>query len=976
MNQFLMGGRVNPESLCLVMEDATTEALPFISNPLTPVNTAIAKTLRATRDRIKQTGMVSRNDLVMLDSHFPEAIKNLPLNVWTAIPSTTGVDLAMEGFAKALVDVDKMNAAPALQYVIDSLTVEIDKYKEFSTIYHAAVEKGKENCQKAVTNITELNRIGDNISDALNAIFNKYLTEGGSDSDEQSVVDKFRLSRNGFTRHMTERGADVRVLDVNALMAASFAILDRIQGIANTAAQLKAGDVPAWDEEINRHVERGESIASIPNLSELPFSNLGTDATAERYIARATELEQPQEYDYPNGFMQAVRDYHEFTLPALYASMEKAEEFIIGRINQLEEVKANLESYHSVLFEDAVAAGAQKFFLNGNGQSVDTRFEHLATVMRDLAVAQRNRMGLFDFFCSEFTSLVHHGICMYDMLIECVSEARELALESFWPKLEAEVEAADGYTTEGAWEAFRRALGYLVNFLEKISNWLINSIDVGVAKSRIARASSNSVKLSKVSGDVFDERHRKRLERQWTVGIRDLSKYAGLGNIWSDNFRQLNLGLQGPVAQLNDLFAAASRGEELSDEKVTQLREALKGVLDKSTYKRLPDISNDLDLSNVATRVAEVRAKINEAFKEQVGGIPDIGALKTATDNVKKFLEGPAMTMYKMVNGGEFKNLITKLNSMERQTVANPNNKALGKLVEFIDSIRNLIQAATTMLGICNQIAIETGRFSDDVARMLDKVDEKPSGEVIGQDYKAESFNDEPLDNALLERLPSVYQAFSAQLGYGGFTATRADRLEAYAVAINGAVNAIAAAQARRESAQEQLRGIELTELQDVPEWSLGLDVASTMDVWYNALSVALDSYINNPAEPGAAITVLNPEVVAANTDPNLEVDGSWYVFYDRLAKEAVESHTDFTDAQERVALLKKFINAEAPFGPTGIAMAPIDRDMSNIETITPRTVDLIQQFAQLFVCCADAYIQLTYGSDSILLKAAIANKQ
>lgn len=976
MNQFLMGGRVNPESLCLVMEDASTEALPFISNPLTPVNTAIAKTLRDTRNRIKQTGMVSRNDLIMLDSHFPEAIKNLPLNVWTAIPSTTGVDLAMEGFAKALVDVDKMNATTALQYVLESLTVEIDKYKELATIYHTAVEKGKDNCQTTVTNITELNRIGDNISDALNAIFNKYMSEGSGDSDEQSVVDKFRLSRNGFTRHMTERGADVRVLDVNALMAASFAILDRIQGIANTAAQLKAGDVPAWDEEINRHVERGESIASIPNLSELPFSNLGTDATAERYIARATELEQPQEYDYPNGFMQAVRDYHEFTLPALYASMEKAEEYVIGRINQLEEVKANLNSYHSVLFKDAVEAGAQKFFLNGNGQSVDTRFEHLAAVMRDLAIAQRNRMGLFDFFCSEFSALVHHGICMYDLLIECVCEAREVALESFWPKLESEVEAADGYTTEGAWEAFRRALGYLVNFLEKIGNWMANTMDASLAKSRIAKASSNSVKLSKVSGDVFDERHRKRLERMWTTGIRDLSKYGGLGNIWSDNFRQLNLGIQGPVSQLNDLFTAASRGEELSDEKIKALREALKGVLEKSTYKRLPGISDDLDLSNVASRVAEVRAAVNTAFKEEVGDIPDIATLKTASDNAKKFLESPAMTMYKMVNGGEFKNLITKLNSMERQTVANPNNKALGKLVEFVDSIRNLVQAATTMLGICSQIATSAGRFSDDLANMLDKAVKKDNGEVIGQSYKAESFNDEMMDNALLERLPSVYQAFSDKLGYGGFTATRADRLEAYAIAINGAVNAIAAAQARRESAQEQLRGIELVEMQDVPEWSLGLDVASSMDGWFNALSAALASYINNPAEPGAAITVLNPEVVAANTDPNLENDGSWYVFYDRIAKEAVEPHTEFTDAQDRVALLKKFISAEAPFGPVGQAMSPIDRDMSNIETITPRMVDVIQQFAQLFVCCADAYIQLTYGSDAILLKAAIANKQ
>ena len=976
MNQFLMGGRVNPESLCLVMEDASTEALPFISNPLTPVNAAIAKTLRATRDRIKQTGTVSRNDLVMLDSHFPEAIKNLPLNVWTAIPSTTGVDLAMEGFAKALVDVDKMNATTALQYVIESLTVEIDKYKELATIYHSAIAKGKENCQTAVTNITELNRIGDNISDMLNTVFNKYMSEGGSDSDEQRVVDKFRLSRNGFTRHVTERGADVRVLDVNALMAASFSILDRIQGIANTASQLKAGDVPAWDEEINRYVERGESIADIPNLSELPFSNLGGDATAERYLARAIELEQPQEYDYPNGFMQAVRDYHEFSLPAFYASMEKAEEYIVGRVNQLEEVKANLESYHDILFKDAVAAGAQKFFLNGNGQSVDTRFEHLAAVMRDLAIAQRNRMGLFDFFCSEFTALVNHGICMYDLLIECVSEARELTLESFWPKLEAEVEAADGYTTEGAWEAFRRALGYLVNFLGKISNWMMNVMNGSTTKSSIKRASATSVKLAKADGSIFTERNNKRLEQLWTVGIRDLNKYQSLGNIWSDNFRQLNMGIQGSVSQLNDLFSAASRGEELSDEKINTLRGSLKGLLDKGLYKKLPGISDDIDLSNVATRVAEVRAKVNEEFKQEVGSVPSIAMVKTATDSIVKFLEGPILTMYDMVNGGEFKNLLTKLNSMERQTVSNPNNKALGKLVEFIDVIRNLVQAATTMLGIGHQIANHAGRFSDEVSKMVEKAKDSSKGEVIGQDYKAESFNDEMMDNALLERIPSVYQAFSDKLGYGGFTATRVDRLEAYAIAINGAVNAIAAAQARRESAQEQLRGIELVEMQDVPEWSLGLDVASSMDGWFNALSSALTSYINNPAEPGAAITVLNPEVVAANTDPNLEIDGSWYVFYDRIAKEAVEPHTEFTDAQERVALLEKFITVDAPFGPVGQPMSPIDRDMSNIETITPRTVDVIQQFAQLFVCCADAYIQLTYGSDAVLLKAAIANKK
>lgn len=976
MNQFLMGGRVNPESLCLVMEDASTAAIPFISNPLLPVNAAIAKTLRDTRARVKQTGLVSRSDLVMLDSHFPESIKNLPLNVWTSIPSTTGVDLAMEGFAVALTNVEKMNATAAVNYVVESLTVEINKLKEVGTIYHTAVEKGKENCQKAVTNITELNRISDDMPVALNAIFAKYMTQGGSDSDEQNVVDKFRLSRNGFTRHVTERGADVRVLDVNALFISSFAILDGIQAVANTTAHLKAGDVPAWDEEINRHVERGVSIAVIPNLSELPFSNLGAEATAERYVGRIAELESPHEYDYPNGFMQAVRDYHEFTLPALYASMEKAEEYVLGRVNQLEEVRANLVELFGILFKESIADGVQKFFMNGNGQSVDSRFEQLAVVMRDLAVAQRNRMGLFDFFCSEFTALIKHGICMYDLLIECVSESRELALESFWPKLEEEVQAADGYTTEGAWEAVRRAIGYLVNFMTKIGKWMSDVVNVALLQRRVASGKNNGVRLSKVSRDNISDKQMKRMEKQYNAGVREMTKYVGLNTIWSDVFRMTNQGLKNPVASMNELFQAAVRGEELDEAKINKLRQSLNDILGNAKFANLPGIAKDLSLSNVAGRVTEVRAAINAKFKEEVEGEPDIAALTSANAACLKFLETPLSATYTMLSGGEFKNLITKLNSMERQTVSNPNNKSLGKLVEFIDAIRNLVQAATASVGIATMIGNGAGHFIDELDGVLSTAERSSKNkDVIGQDYKAESYHDDTFDNALLERLPSVYQAYSAQLGFGGFTAGRADRIEAYAIAINGAVDGIAAAQARRERAQEQLRGIELVEMQDVPEWSLGLDVVKTMDDWYNALTVSLEAFTNNPLEAGAAIAVLNPNNIANNIDPNLEVDSSWFVFYDKTAVEATQPHSEFTDAQERIGLLKQFIAGDAPFGPVGSSLVRIDRDISGIDGIDSRTLDSMQMFAQLFVCYVDAYIQLTYGSDSILLKAAISNK-
>ena len=148
--------------------------------------------------------------------------------------------------------------------------------------------------------------------------------------------------------------------------------------------------------------------------------------------------------------------------------------------------------------------------------------------------------------------------------------------------------------------------------------------------------------------------------------------------------------------------------------------------------------------------------------------------------------------------------------------------------------------------------------------------------------------------------------------------------------------------------------------------WTLGLDLQVSNPTALNAfcekLSQSIELYGAGTADSiTQAVALLDSTELCYAADPNYEGESgnssalATHMFeYRRLAKEALEPHSDFTTEEQRREWYTTFMDSSPSWEP------------DNTLPVVTEDVDpsLIWAFASLFCAALNAYIALKYGTD------------
>ena len=520
------------------------------------------------------------------------------------------------------------------------------------------------------------------------------------------------------------------------------------------------------------------------------------------------------------------------------------------------------------------------------------------------------------------------------------------------------------YTAESAWETLRRTMEYTVNILKRLVDWLVKSWRNGSAKAAIQQAEANNSQLTRAKDALLTEGTKKRLASLHTVGIQTIAKYAEAGTIWSGAFKGVTDNLGNVSALISSEVKELSNGRELDQDKLAKIREGLTLAFEKGNFNKVLLGHDGITIDNLASEIHDYREELKNQFKESTNESIDVDKLIRYNDGCRKFLQGPITDARNKVSGHELDNLLTMLNSMIRQQASSPENKGLGALKNEIVNARDLAKAAVDILGIAQWLEVRAKRYINALSTVVDKANSEAA--AVSGTLKQEAFD---LNEVVLSSTNyDVCSVAATSLAANRFRNSRDELRRHYNQALEAALQVYNRAVYNRAVIGQHLLGVmpRFTGVFSNYPWTLGLDLQvsnpSALNAFCEKLSRSIELYGAGTADSiTQAVALLDSTELCYAVDPNYEGESgnssalATHMFeYRRLAKEALEPHSDFTTEEQRRGWYATFLDSSPSWEP------------DNTLPVVTEDVDpsLIWAFASLFCAALNAYIALKYGTD------------
>lgn len=520
------------------------------------------------------------------------------------------------------------------------------------------------------------------------------------------------------------------------------------------------------------------------------------------------------------------------------------------------------------------------------------------------------------------------------------------------------------YTAESAWETLRRTMEYTVNILKRLVDWLVKSWRNGSAKAAIQQAEANNSQLTRAKDALLTEGTKKRLASLHTVGIQTIAKYAEAGTIWSGAFKGVTDNLGNVSALISSEVKELSNGRELDQDKLAKIREGLTLAFEKGNFNKVLLGHNGITIDNLASEIHDYREELKNQFKESTNESIDVDKLIRYNDGCRKFLQGPITDARNKVSGHELDNLLTMLNSMIRQQASSPENKGLGALKNEIVNARDLAKAAVDILGIAQWLEVRAKRYINALSTVVDKANSEAV--AVSGTLKQEAFD---LNEVVLSSTNyDVCSVAATSLAANRFRNSRDELRRHYNQALEAAFQVYNRAVYNRAVIGQHLLGVmpRFTGVFSNYPWTLGLDLQvsnpSALNAFCEKLSRSIELYGAGTADNiTQAVALLDSTELCYAADPNYEGESgnssvlATHMFeYRRLAKEALEPHSDFTTEEQRRGWYATFMDSSPSWEP------------DNTLPVVTEDVDpsLVWAFASLFCAALNAYIALRYGTD------------
>lgn len=520
------------------------------------------------------------------------------------------------------------------------------------------------------------------------------------------------------------------------------------------------------------------------------------------------------------------------------------------------------------------------------------------------------------------------------------------------------------YTAESAWETLRRTMEYTVNILKRLVDWLVKSWRNGSAKAAIQQAEANNSQLTRAKDALLTEGTKKRLASLHTVGIQTIAKYAEAGTIWSGAFKGVTDNLGNVAALISSEVKELSNGRELDQDKLAKIREGLALAFEKGNFNKVLLGHDGITIDNLASEIHDYREELKNQFKESTNESIDVDKLIRYNDGCRKFLQGPITDARNKVSGHELDNLLTMLNSMIRQQASSPENKGLGALKNEIVNARDLAKAAVDILGIAQWLEVRAKRYINALSTVVDKANSEAA--AVSGSLKQESFD---LNEVVLSSTNyDVCSVAATSLAANRFRNSRDELRRHYNQALEAALQVYNRAVYNSAVIGQHLLGVmpRFTGVFSNYPWTLGLDLQVSNPAALNAfcekLSQSIELYGAGTTDSiTQAVALLDSTELCYAADPNYEGESgnssalATHMFeYRRLAKEALEPHSDFTTEEQRRGWYTTFMDSSPSWEP------------DNTLPVVTEDVDpsLIWAFASLFCAALNAYIALKYGTD------------
>lgn len=913
MNKYLAAGLSSADNGLLVLESLTDG---INSTPrTTTLNGAFLDDLLALKETLHREQQVSRQQLSMLSLSMPEALDGKPLALWTELPSTTGFREACQIVDKAITLMESKLKQEGNGQLVVLLRHELER-----------LDNHKEDGETFNTMMVDLSQQLGELHQTLQGVI-----------EHPDVIEDMGYA---IQRHADKLAAVWS--PALPIIAHSQALATLVQADTNILQQML--DLQAADVDIPMSVEN-QDISALERFMD-----------GDGCLLPIAPTDCPTEW--------SLKDLLNYIGTGVFAARilrDVCQQYgdVAERVKQ---VIAKAEG----LAQDSTLDGIAQLNLLTQMQCVRIKYQRM--------FAQSVRAALL------FAQTVGQ------IILDVKDTAIAAKSDDFWDKTQAEVEAADGYTrtdlvqegffdptkmegygiytAESAWETLRRAMEYTVNILKRLVDWLVKSWRNGSAKAAIQQAEANNSQLTRAKDALLTEGTKKRLASLHTVGIQTIAKYAEAGTIWSGAFKGVTDNLGTVSALISSEVKELSNGRELDQDKLAKIREGLALAFEKGNFNKVLLGHDGITIDNLASEIHDYREELKNQFKESTNESIDVDKLIRYNDGCRKFLQGPVTDARNKVSGHELDNLLTMLNSMIRQQASSPENKGLGALKNEIVNARDLAKAAVDVLGIAQWLEVRAKRYINALSTVVDKANSEAA--AVSGSLKQESFD---LNEVVLSSTSyDVCSVAATSLAANRFRNSRDELRRHYNQALEAALQVYNRAIYNHAVIGQHLLGVmpRFTGVFSNYPWTLGLDLQvsnpSALNAFCEKLSRSIELYGAGTADSiTQAVALLDSTELCYAVDPNYEGESgnssalATHMFeYRRLAKEALESHSDFTTEEQRRGWYATFMDSSPSW------------EQDNTLPVVTEDVDpsLIWAFASLFCAALNAYIALRYGTD------------
>ncbi|EIF3301166.1 hypothetical protein LGR16_001800 [Escherichia coli O157] len=913
MNKYLAAGLSSADNGLLVLESLTDG---INSTPrTTTLNGAFLDDLLALKETLHCEQQVSRQQLSMLSLSMPEALDGKPLALWTELPSTTGFREACQIVDKAITLMESKLKQEGNGQLVILLRHELER-----------LDNHKEDGETFNTMMVDLSQQLGELHQTLQGVI-----------EHPDVIEDMGYA---IQRHADKLAAVWS--PALPIIAHSQALATLVQADTNILQQML--DLQAADVDIPMSVEN-QDISALERFMD-----------GDGCLLPIAPTDCPTEW--------SLKDLLNYIGTGVFATRilrDVCQQYgdVAERVKQ---VIAKAEG----LAQDSTLDGIAQLNLLTQMQCVRIKYQRM--------FAQSVRAALL------FAQTVGQ------IILDVKDTAIAAKSDDFWDKTQAEVEAADGYTridlvqegffdptkmegygiytAESAWETLRRTMEYTVNILKRLVDWLVKSWRNGSAKAAIQQAEANNSQLTRAKDALLTEGTKKRLASLHTVGIQTIAKYAEAGTIWSGAFKGVTDNLGNVSALISSEVKELSNGRELDQDKLAKIREGLALAFEKGNFNKVLLGHNGITIDNLASEIHDYREELKDQFKESTNESIDVDKLIRYNDGCRKFLQGPITDARNKVSGHELDNLLTMLNSMIRQQASSPENKGLGALKNEIVNARDLAKAAVDILGIAQWLEVRAKRYINALSTVVDKANSEAA--AVSGTLKQEAFD---LNEVVLSSTNyDVCSVAATSLAANRFRNSRDELRRHYNQALEAAFQVYNRAVYNRAVIGQHLLGVmpRFTGVFSNYPWTLGLDLQvsnpSALNAFCEKLSRSIELYGAGTADSiTQAVALLDSTELCYAVDPNYEGESgnssalATHMFeYRRLAKEALEPHSDFTTEEQRRGWYATFMDSSPSWEP------------DNTLPVVTEDVDpsLIWAFASLFCAALNAYIALRYGTD------------